>query len=161
MEKHTEETLGHQEVYVVVAGHATFTLDGVDLDAPNGTVVFIRDPSVHRQAVAVVPETTVLAIGGVPGVHAPSSWEWYFGAERYRSSGDHAAALELLADGLERFPNDPSILYSIACWEAMAGNTDAAIAALTSAVDLDAKSLDWAKGDADLDSIRGLPGSPI
>jgi tetratricopeptide (TPR) repeat protein len=161
VEEHTEETLGHQEAYVVVAGHATFTLDGVDLDAPNGTVVFIRDPSIRRHAVAVVPETTVLAIGGVPGVHAPSAWEWYFAAEQYRSSGDHGAALELLADGLERFPDNPSILYSIACWEAMAGNTDAAITALTSAFDLDPRSRDWAKGDADLDSIRGLPGSPV
>ena len=131
VEKHTEETLGHQEVYVVVAGHATFTLDGVDLDAPNGTVVFIRDPSVHRQAVAVAPQTTVLAVGGVPGVHLPSAWEWYFGAERYRSSGDHAAALELLSrmawSGSRTISQ--SSTRSLACWEALAGNTDAAIAA--------------------------------
>ena len=161
VEEHTEEKLGHQEAYVVIAGHATFTLDGVDLDAPNGTVVFVRDPLVRRHAVAVEPGTTVLAIGGAPGSHKPSAWEWYFGAERYRSSHDYTAALELLADGLERFPNDPSILYSIGCWEAMAGNTDAAITALSSAFELDPKSVDWAKDDVDLDAIRGVPGSPV
>lgn len=161
IESHTEETLGHQEVYVVIAGHATFAIGDDELDGPNGTVVFLCDPSVRRGATAVEPGTTVLAIGGVPGTHAPSSWEWYFGAERFRASNDHAAALQLLADGLERFPDDPAILYSIACWEAMAGNPDAAIAALSTAFELDAKSADWAKNDADLDAIRGLPGSPV
>ena len=161
IESHTEETLGHQEVYVVIAGHATFTIAADDVDAPNGTVVFVRDPSLRRGAVAVDPGTTVLAIGGVPGTHTPSSWEWYFGAEEHRSSGDHAAALDLLADGLERFPDDPAMLYSVACWEALAGNTDAAITALSSAFELNPKSIEWAKNDADLDAIRGLPGSPV
>ncbi|OFW53066.1 MAG: hypothetical protein A2146_03405 [Actinobacteria bacterium RBG_16_67_10] len=37
VEEHTEEALGHEEVYVVLAGRAAFTLDGVELDAPSGT----------------------------------------------------------------------------------------------------------------------------
>ena len=40
VEEHTEEALGHEELYVVVAGSATFTLDGEELDAPQGTLVF-------------------------------------------------------------------------------------------------------------------------
>jgi tetratricopeptide (TPR) repeat protein len=156
VEEHTEENLGHQEVYVVIAGRATFTLD-----APSGTVVFLRDPSVRRSAVAVETGTTVLAIGGVPGVHAPSAWEWYFEAERYRESGDHPAALELLAEARERFPADAGVLYATACWEALAGDADAAIARLDAAIELEPKCAAWAEGDADLDSIRGLPGSPI
>jgi tetratricopeptide (TPR) repeat protein len=161
VEEHTEENLGHQEVYVVIAGRATFTLDGTELDAPSGTVVFLRDPSVRRSAVAVETGTTVLAIGGVPGVHAPSAWEWYFEAERYRESGDHPAALELLAEARERFPADAGVLYATACWEALAGDADAAIARLDAAIELEPKCAAWAEGDADLDSIRGLPGSPI
>ena len=43
---------GHEELYVVIAGRATFTLDGESLDAPAGTLVFISDPSVKRKAVA-------------------------------------------------------------------------------------------------------------
>ena len=43
VEEHTEETLGHEEVYVVLSGRATFTLDGETLDAPAGTAVFVRD----------------------------------------------------------------------------------------------------------------------
>jgi hypothetical protein len=34
VEEHTEEQLGHEEVYVVVSGHATFTVDGEEVDAP-------------------------------------------------------------------------------------------------------------------------------
>ena len=104
VEEHTEETLGHQEAYIVIVGHATFTLDADEIDAPQGTVVFVRDPSVRRSAVAVEPGTTVLAIGGVPGVHTPSAWEWYFEAEKFRESGDHEAALELLADAAGALP---------------------------------------------------------
>ena len=105
----------------MIVGHATFTLDGEEIDAPQGTVVFIRDPKVRRSAVAVEPGTTVLAIGGVPGVHTPSAWEWYFEAEKYRESGDHAAALELLGDAQERFPDHAGVLYSLACWQSLAG----------------------------------------
>ena len=161
VEEHTEETLGHQEAYIVIVGHATFSLDGEEIDAPQGTVVFIRDPKVRRHAVAVEPGTTVLAIGGVPGAHTPSAWEWYFEAEKYRADGDHAAALELLGDAQERFPDHAGVLYSLACWQSMAGDTDAAIASLRAALELDPKAAKWAEGDEDLDAIRGLPGSPF
>jgi tetratricopeptide (TPR) repeat protein len=161
VEEHTEETLGHQEAYIVIVGHATFSLDGEEVDAPQGTVVFVRDPKVRRHAVAVEPGTTVLAIGGVPGAHTPSAWEWYFEAEKYREAGDYDAALELLADAETRFPQHAGVLYSLACWQSLAGDTDAAIASLDAAFEADPKSVKWAEGDADLDAIRGLPGSPV
>jgi tetratricopeptide (TPR) repeat protein len=161
VEEHTEETLGHQEAYVVIVGRATFSLDGEEIDAPQGTVVFVRDPKVRRSAVAVEPGTTVLAIGGVPGAHTPSAWEWYFEAEKYREGEDHAAALELLGDAQERFPDHAGVLYSLACWQSLAGDTDAAIASLQAAFELEPKAAKWAEGDADLDAIRGLPGSPV
>ena len=36
VENHTEETYGHEELYIVVAGRATFTLNGEEIDAPAG-----------------------------------------------------------------------------------------------------------------------------
>jgi hypothetical protein len=42
---------GHEEVYAVLRGRATFTLDGVELDAPAGTFVRVA-PEVRRRAVA-------------------------------------------------------------------------------------------------------------
>ena len=35
---------GHEELYLVVSGHATFTVDGETLEAPARTVVFVKDP---------------------------------------------------------------------------------------------------------------------
>ena len=72
---------GHEELYVVISGRATFTLDGERLDAPAGTLVFLSDPTVKRKAVAEEEGTLVLAIGAEPGVpYEPSPWEWYFSA---------------------------------------------------------------------------------
>jgi tetratricopeptide (TPR) repeat protein len=161
VEEHTEENLGHEEVYVVLTGRATFTLDGETLDAPAGTAVFVREPTVRRGAVAAEPATSVLAIGGKAGEsYSPSAWEWYFAAERYRESADYDGALTLLGEGLERFPDHAGMLYSMACWESLAGRSDAAVEHLRRALELDTRFVDWSKTDADLDNIRGVPGYP-
>ncbi len=77
---------------MVLTGHATFTLGEETLDAPAGTVVFIRDPSVKRHARAEEPDTSVLAVGGPrDAAYEPSPWEQSFAAERYRSVGDYEA----------------------------------------------------------------------
>jgi tetratricopeptide (TPR) repeat protein len=157
VEEHTEENLGHEEVYVVLTGRATFTLDGETLDAPAGTAVFVREPTVRRGAVAAEPATSVLAIGGKAGApYSPSAWEWYFAAERYRKDADYDGALELLAEGLERFPDNAGMLYSMACWESLAGRSDAAVEHLRRSIELDPRLADWSKTDTDLDNIRGL-----
>lgn len=74
-ETRDDGTPEQEEMYVVVLGHATFTLDGETLDAPAGTVVFLPDAGVHRQAVATEDGTVVLAVGSVPGTHPQSEWE--------------------------------------------------------------------------------------
>ena len=101
IEEHSEERLGHEEVYVVLRGRATFTLDDKTQDAPAGTVVHLADPSVRRYARAEEPGTLVLAIGAKPGEpYSPSAWEWYFEAEKFRPSMDTDAALGFLSDCL-------------------------------------------------------------
>ena len=80
IEEHDEAGEGpadnHQELYVVVEGHATFTVDGKEVDAPRGTLVFVGDPSLVRRAVARSAGTTVLAIGAPVGKgFTPSPWE--------------------------------------------------------------------------------------
>ena len=155
VERHTEPTLGHQEAYVVLAGRATFELDDETLDAPAGTVVFLRDPSVRRYATAAEPATTVLAIGGKPGeAYTPSAWEWYFEAERFRDPLDPEAALRLMDEANERFPDHAGVLYSTACWQALAGRDDDALSTLRRAVELEPRVREWAAGDDDLASVR-------
>src|SRR5437763_630600 len=58
---------GHEELYVVTRGYATFVVGGDELEAPAGTVVFVKDPTLTRRAVARVRGTTVVAVGQKPG----------------------------------------------------------------------------------------------
>lgn len=155
VERHSEERLGHEEVYVVLEGRATFELGRETLDAPAGTIVFLRDPTVRRYAKAAERGTTVLAVGGKPGeAYTPSAWEWYFEAERFRDPLDPEAALRLMAEANEKFPDHAGVLYSTACWEALDGRPDDAWATLQRAIALDERARDWALEDDDLASVR-------
>ena len=155
VERHSEESLRHEEVYVVLAGRATFELDGETLDAPAGTIVFLRDPTVRRYATAAESGTTVLAVGGKPGeAYTPSAWEWYFEAERFRDPLDPEAALRLMDEANERFPDHAGVVYSTACWEALAGRTDDAWGTLQRAIELEPKAREWALGDEDLAALH-------
>jgi hypothetical protein len=67
---------GHQEVYAITAGRATFTIGGDTVAAPAGTLVFIEDPALVRSAVAETAGTAVLAVGAAAGrAFSVSAWE--------------------------------------------------------------------------------------
>jgi hypothetical protein len=73
---------GHEELYVVIRGHARFTIDGEDLDAPAGTLVFLPEPAARRVATAVEDGTLVMAFGGPVGeAYEVPPWEDDFAAE--------------------------------------------------------------------------------
>ena len=156
VEDHTEETYRHEELYFVVSGHATFTVAGDEIDAPAGTFVFIRDPSVRRRAVAREAGSAVLAVGGRRGEpFKESGWEYSFAATPAADAGDYARAVEIASEGLERHEDDAGLLYNIACWEALAGQREEALAHVRRAYELaPGKVREWAKDDSDLDSIR-------
>ena len=162
VEEHTESSLGHEEVYLVLSGHATFTLDDETLDAPAGTLVFIRDVDVNRHARAVEPGTAVLAVGGPRGAaYEPSAWEDFFAAERHRTAGNYDAYVAELEDALRRHPDHPATLYNLACAEALAGRAGDAFAHLTRAVELDPAFGEYAASDDDFASLRDLPDWPL
>lgn len=161
VEPHDETRLEHEEVYVVLEGRATFTLDGDEIDAPAGSIVFIRDPAVHRHARAEEPGTAVLAVGAKPGVvYTPSQWEWTFAADRHRAAGDWDAWAAELEQGLEVHGDGAVLLYNLACAESRAGRHDDALAHLVRALELDESLAREVPTDEDLDPIRGLPGFP-
>ena len=159
VEEHTEQQLGHEEIYVVVAGHATFTVDGEEVDAPAGTLVYLDDVAERRQAVAKEPNTTVLAIGGVPGTHQISAWEYFFPALPAMREGDYDQARSILEEGLAQ-KDAPVLHYQLACVEALAGNRERALDELTIATDGSARLRQHAKTDEDLASIRDDPRFP-
>jgi tetratricopeptide (TPR) repeat protein len=162
VEEHTEQALGHEEVYVVLTGRATFTLNDETLEAPAGTVVFIRDPLVKRQARAEEPGTQVLAVGGPRETpYEPSAWEDYFAAERHRISGNYEAYVAELEDAAARRPDHPATLYNLACAEALAGRPGDAIGHLRQALDLKPEWADMASKDEDFAALRDLPDWPV
>src|SRR6266545_1238216 len=64
--EHDEQASGQEELYLVLEGEAHFELDGEPIHATRGTAVAVTDPNVKRSAVALVPGTTLLAIGSRP-----------------------------------------------------------------------------------------------
>jgi mannose-6-phosphate isomerase-like protein (cupin superfamily) len=112
--EHEDPARGHQELYFVAHGHATFTIDGERHEAPAGTYVFLPDPASHRHAVANEPGTTVLSFGGPPAFQ-PSAWEWAFAAAPLLRS-EPERARSLLAEGLEHRPDDSGSCTRSAAW---------------------------------------------
>ena len=161
VEEHDEGSLGHEEVYVVLAGRATFTLDGEEFDAPAGTVVHLADPKVRRVARAAEGDTRVLAVGAPPdAAYEPSPWESAFRAEPLARSGDPEGAVAIVRQAVDEHPDNPSMLYNLACFEALAGHDDDAIAHLTRAIELRPEASEWAAKDKDFGRLRSRPDFP-
>jgi hypothetical protein len=159
VEEHDEKQLGHEEIYVVVSGRATFTVDGEEVDAPASTLVFLDDVAQVRHAIAQEPQTTVLAIGGVPGRHEVSPWEYYFPALAPMHEGDYDTARRMIEDAIVE-KEVPVLHYQLACIEALAGNRTRALDELTIAVAGAERLAKHAQTDADLASIRDDPRFP-
>jgi len=148
----------HEELYVVVAGNCTFTVDGETVEAPLGTALFVADPASKRSAVANVEGTTVLCVGGRPGEafeqSANEAISDFFPLYREK---DYAGALAACRKGLETHPHNPLVLYNVACLEALVGNTDAAWEPLREALESRPAFKELAAKDTDLDALRDDP----
>lgn len=152
----------HEELYLVLRGHARFTVDGEEVDAPEGTFVFVREPAARRSAVAIAPETTVLVVGGPRGKpFRVAAWEYAGSAFRYLRDGDFGRAQEIFEEGLREYPDDAGLLYNMACAESLAGYREEAVGHLRQALERDGQVREWARDDTDLDPIRGDSGFPF
>jgi len=158
VEEHSEERLGHEELYLVVSGRATFVLDGEEVEVPAGSVVFLRDPKVKRYARAEEAGTTVLAVGGKPGSHEISGWEYFFAAYAVADEDLDRALAELEA-GLAEKPDHPPLHYHLACINARAGRLHQARRQLDRALELDPELQAYADADEDLAPLR-VAGEP-
>jgi tetratricopeptide (TPR) repeat protein len=151
----------HEEVYVVLDGAARFSVAGEEFDAPPGTVVFVRDPAARRGAVATQPGTTALAIGGSPDcAYEVSPWEWVAEAIPAWRAGDYDGARATIERGLGEHPDNPSLLYDLACVESLSGDHDAAIGHLRRAIELKPEFAGDARADDDFASIRDRSDFP-
>jgi tetratricopeptide (TPR) repeat protein len=148
----------HEELYFVSSGHATFTVNGDEIDAPTGTFVFVRDPAAKRKAVAAEPGTTVLVVGGTPGeAFTPSPWERNAEGLVHFGNEDYEKAAETYERFLAETPGNASFLYNLACAESRLGRKAEALSHLREAIETDAQYRTNASEDPDFDAIRDDP----
>jgi tetratricopeptide (TPR) repeat protein len=157
VEEHREEG-GHEELYVVVSGRATFMVDDEEHDAPAGTLVHCP-PGTPRGAVAAEAGTTVLGIGAKPGeVFKPSGWEWTFAGMSLLSQGQEDAARREFEAGLAAYPGAWQGYYNLACVEAKLGNREPALEQLRRAAEIDQAAVSkFAPEDGDFASLMDDP----
>ncbi len=161
IDDHDEATSGHEELYFVARGAATFRVAEEEIDAPEGTFVFVRDPATRRSAVANEPGTTVVIVGGKPGEpFRVSGWEFSAPGVQRLMAGEHEQAVELLTQANTERPDEANILYNLACAESLVGRHADALGHLSRSIELDRSFLAYAQTDPDFDPIRGHPDFP-
>ncbi len=161
VEEHSESMLGHEEIYLVLRGRALFTVDGHDHELGPGELVFVGDPALRRGAIGLTEDTVVLALGGKPGApHESSAWEEMFAAVPLTREGRWDEAIRMHEDALVAHPDQPGLLYNLACIEALAGHSLDALLHLQRAVQLRPEWAADAAQDPDFASIRVEPGFP-
>jgi tetratricopeptide (TPR) repeat protein len=152
---------GHEELYVVLTGHARFEIDGEPVDAPAGTLVFVPALGSTREARSTARDTTVLVIGAPRDRPLPTSpFEYWYEAEPAYRAGDYTRAIAIVSRGLEAWPGHGTIHYQLACYHALAGDREKALRHLEQAVRAEPRAAAWAAGDSDLDALRDDPAFP-
>jgi tetratricopeptide (TPR) repeat protein len=155
---HDEKSSGHEELYVVVTGHASYSVADETIDAPAGTIVFVRDPETRRGATATAAGTTILSAGAKPGeAYEPLGWEENAEVIGLFGEGRYEEAKERLLPAVERFPASAGLVYNLACAESRLGEVEAALGHLERAIELEAQFREYAESDPDLEAVRADP----
>jgi tetratricopeptide (TPR) repeat protein len=155
---HDEEGSGQEELYIIIAGSARFTVDGDDLEAPAGTAVFVGDPASKRTAIALEDGTTVVVIGGKAGeAYIAGAWEVNIDVFQLFQQDKIPEAKQMITDALARYEDRGILTYNLACAEARLGETDSAVEHLRTALELRPRLATLAGEDTDLDAIRDDP----
>ena len=157
--EHDEAGSGQEELYIVLDGKATFEVDGETVEAPTGTLLFVR-PESRRKATG---DGTVLALGATPGeAYQAIDWgeAWPFHRDSLTAYGEqrYPDALEAVRAGLERVPDHPGLHYNYACFATRAGDTgDDTFAHLQRSVELFPPFREQAQRDEDFAAVRSDP----
>jgi tetratricopeptide (TPR) repeat protein len=160
IEEHDETSPGaggHEELYFLARGTATFEVGEDSVEARAGTMILI-EPAVRRKATATSDDALVVVIGGPPGgALPPSPFEYWYAAIPAHEAGDHRRAYEIAAEGLEFHPDHGTLHYALACEAALAGDRERALEHLRTAFANDPRTREWARAESDLDGLRDDP----
>src|SRR5262249_22327215 len=142
VEIHSEADLGHEEIYLVLRGRVRVTVGDHEHELGPGQLVFLQDPALRRGAVALTGDAAGLAIGGRPGAaHEVSPWEAMFAAVPAADAGDWDEAIRIHEEALGERPDQPALLFNLACMESRGGRREDALRHLRRAVELEPR---WA-----------------
>lgn len=86
------------------------------------------------------------------GIHLV--WDALRRATAFHAPGRYPEGAALLGAALERHGEDAALLYDLACFEALSGQTVAAISHLARSLELDRGLRESARADSDLDTLR-------
>jgi hypothetical protein len=152
-----DDPTADHELFLVLAGHAVFELDGDRVDAPAGTLVS-APPRTKRTATATQDGTTILALEGTPGkAYSARGWELWAPLAPLYASGRYAEVADRLAALVATAPQYPMLFFNLACCESRCGRTREALDHLQRAVEMSAEFRALARADSDLDPIRDEP----
>ena len=155
MPEHTEDE-GREELYIVLRGRARFEIDGDPVDAPEGTLVFVK-PEGNRTAFAELAGTTVIAVGSTVGEpYDVGGWEVWAEFHPAYEAGDYEAVIDGARSTLEA-SGYAVPLYNLACCEALTGRNEDAVGHLRMALERRPSLRELAKDDSDLDALRDEP----
>jgi mannose-6-phosphate isomerase-like protein (cupin superfamily) len=155
--EHKEEASGHEELYLVVAGRATFTVEGEERDAPVGTAVLVPSGTT-RSATALEDGTTIVVVGGRPdAVFQPRAWETNAIIFPMFGEGRIEEAREILRGAVDQYEDGESIEYNLACCEARLGDVELAFEHLDRSLPGRPDLVELARGDDDLAALRDDP----
>lgn len=152
-----DQAAGDEELYVVWSGRARFRVGDDEFETARGAFVSVTDAAVERSAIALEPDTTILAFGGRAGAHGVAAWEFIVRANARYRRGDFAGAVADLEPALALHPTSSTVLYDLACYEARAGAVADALAHLRGALELNEALRDLARDEPDFESLRTRP----
>jgi tetratricopeptide (TPR) repeat protein len=148
----------HEELFVVVNGKATFSVDGREIEASAGTAIFVRDVEATRGAVSEADGTTILVVGGRRG----EAWRLTPGEAMqpffpHYQAKDYEAALRVAEQVLEEYPGNGLALFNVACMESLLDRKEEALAHLGAALEAAPALVEQARTDEDFAPLRGEP----
>jgi len=103
----------------------------------------------YRRALAIIDKHLQL--------HPDDPRAFYFGAGALYWLGERSRGLDYCRQALAIDPNDPSVLYNVACVYCQAGQLEEAVDCLEKSITSGMGQKEWIEHDSDLDALRNHP----
>jgi uncharacterized Ntn-hydrolase superfamily protein len=100
-------------------------------------------------------ETPIAELRRLLGIHL--IWDALRSASLFHAPGRYAEGMALLRDAVASHGDDAVLLYDLACFESLAGETEEALRHLARSVELDPGLRPGAAADSDFDALRSDP----